>query len=116
MGSLLASSSASSQSAIFEEDYENHYQISIIACTEVKEPEKLIDKDLLKLLGYIKTLPVPDFSELRDKLVEFGDYTRHKTLIWDLDETLIHSQLLPPDQDKQHPSDFIITLKSGTRF
>ena len=55
MGSLLASSSASS-SAIFEDETENHYQTSIIACTVIKEPEQLIDNDFLKLLSYIKTL------------------------------------------------------------
>ena len=87
-----------------------------MACTEIKEAEQLIDKDLMNLLGYIKSLPVPDVSDLRDKCVEFGDYTRHKTLIWDMDETLIHSQLLMPNQETAYNSDFIITLKNGTRF
>eukprot|EP00347_Sterkiella_histriomuscorum_P021312 403334441 len=116
MESLFAGSSQSSVSGIFEEDLENHYQTSIMACTVIKEPEQLIDKDLLNLLGYIKSLPVPDVSDLTDKCVEFGDYTRHKTLIWDMDETLIHSQLLMPNQEKAYNSDFTITLKNGTRF
>lgn len=59
---------------------------------------------------------MPDVSELQDKCVEFGDYIRHKTLIWDMDETLIHSQLLMPTQQTAYNSDFIITLKNGTRL
>lgn len=39
MESLFAGSSASSMSGIFEEDGENYYQNSIMACTKIKEPE-----------------------------------------------------------------------------
>lgn len=62
-----------------------------MACTVIKEPEQLIDKDLMNLLGFIRTLQPPNVSEMQDKCVEFGEFTRHKTLIWDMDETLIHS-------------------------
>jgi TFIIF-interacting CTD phosphatase-like protein len=70
----------------------------------------------MNLLAYIKFLPVPDIADLKDKMVEFGDYTRHKTLIWDMDETLVHTSLLMPDQDTAHNIDFTVTLKNGTRF
>lgn len=59
--------------------------------TQIKEPEDLIDKDLINLLTYIKRLPRPTDQEIASKAVEFGELTRHKTLIFDLDETLIHS-------------------------
>lgn len=45
----------------------------------------------MNLLGYIKSLPVPSDAEIVERQVEFGEFTRHKTLIWDMDETLIHS-------------------------
>ena len=48
--------------------------------------------------------------------MEFGEFTRHKTLIWDMDETLIHAQLLIPNQDFMDLSDFTVTLKNGTKF
>lgn len=97
MESLFAGSSQSSGSGIFEEDTENYYQTSVTACTVIKEPEQLIDKDLINLLSFIKKLPIPHESELKDKLVEFGEFTRHKTLIWDMDETLIHASYVFPN-------------------
>lgn len=69
MESLFAGSSVSSMSGIFEEDNENHYQASIMACTAIKEIEQLIDIDLLNLLGYIKSLPVPNIGDLTGKCV-----------------------------------------------
>ena len=117
MESLFAGSSISSVSGIFEEDTENHYSASIVACTVISEPEQLIDGDLMGLLTFIKTLPVPEFSDLKDKLVEFGDYTRHKTLIWDTDETLVHTFLMMPNMETSgYNQDFIVTMKNGTRF
>jgi hypothetical protein len=62
----------------------------------VKEPEDLIDSDLLNLLSFIKRLSKPTEEEINSKKIEFGEITRYKTLIFDLDETLIHSKLLNP--------------------
>ena len=53
---------------------------------------------------------------MKGRYVEFGEFTRHKTLIWDMDETLIHAQLLIPNQDFMDLSDFTVTLKNGTKF
>ena len=58
----------------------------------VKEPEDLIDRDLINLLTFIKKLKVPTDDEIALRGLEFGEYIRHKTLIFDLDETLIHSK------------------------
>jgi CTD small phosphatase-like protein 2 len=115
MESLFAGSSQNSISGIFEEDTENYYETSVIACTTIKEPEQLIDKDLMNLLSFIKTLPTPPDSNLEGRYIEFGELTRHKTLIWDMDETLIHAQLLMPNQESFN-NDFVITLKNGARF
>lgn len=57
----------------------------------VKEPEDLVDKDLINLLAFIKRLTMPTDADIATKTLEFGELSRHKTLIFDLDETLIHS-------------------------
>ena len=62
----------------------------------VKEPEDLIDKDLVNLLSFIKSMPLPTEEQIASKKLEFGKITRYKTLIFDLDETLIHSRQLEP--------------------
>jgi hypothetical protein len=72
-------------------DGEDTYSLSIIVSAMVKEPEDLIDKDLLNLLSYIKKLQSPSEADIRGKSIEFGEIIRYKTLIFDLDETLIHS-------------------------
>ena len=74
-----------------EYESEDYYNNSILISTQIKEPEDLIDKDLINLLAYIKRLTKPTDSEIAAKSVEFGDLTRHKTLIFDLDETLVHT-------------------------
>ena len=52
------------------------------------------DNDLLNLLNFVSLLHPSTSAELESKSVTFGDITRHKTLILDLDETLIHSRPL----------------------
>jgi hypothetical protein len=62
MDSLFAGSSKSSLGSIMEEmenDKENYYQTSVMACATIKEPEQLIDKDIMNLLSFIKKLKVP---------------------------------------------------------
>lgn len=74
-----------------QDDQENFYQTSVFACVSVTEPEELVDRDLTNLLQFIKKLSAPPMENLKERMIEFGEYTRHKTLIWDMDETLIHS-------------------------
>ncbi len=52
------------------------------------------DNDLLQLLSFVSLLSPSTSAELESKSVTFGEQIRHKTLIFDLDETLIHSQPL----------------------
>ena len=67
------------------------------------------------MLDFIRKLPQPVESDLKPKLVEFGDYTRQKTLIFDMDETLINA--FPIDDKKKKSLDFGIdfefTLPNG---
>lgn len=50
----------------------------------------------------------------------FGEFTRHKTLILDLDETLIHSELMKSyivgSSDDCKENQFIINLEKGVSF
>jgi Dullard-like phosphatase family protein len=93
---LAGSSVDSSMCSMLDGGYENGdlYSQSILVSSMVKEPEDLIDRDLLHLLGYIKRLPLPTEEQIQTKSLEFGEITRYKTLIFDMDETLIHSKLL----------------------
>jgi hypothetical protein len=43
-------------SSILDDDAEDYYSQSIIVSSMVKEPEDLVDKDLLNLLAFIKRL------------------------------------------------------------
>lgn len=52
------------------------------------------DKDLLQLLSFVSLLAPSTIAELESKSVTFGEQIRHKTLILDIDETLIHSRPL----------------------
>lgn len=76
-------------------DYTDLYTQSVMVSGMVKEPEDLIDRDLINLLTYIKTMKIPEQPKCK---VEFGEITRYKTLIFDLDETLIHSTLVADPQ------------------
>lgn len=57
----------------------------------------------------------PSEQDLRSKSVEFGELTRHKTLIFDLDETLIHSTLIT-SKDEVVNKEFEITLANGVKY
>jgi hypothetical protein len=95
---------------------EDMYTRSILLSTEIKEPEDLIDNDLWNMMKFIKKLKQPTEAEIKSKSLELGELLRHKTLIFDLDETLINSQLLSKNESDQRNSnfDFIISLPSGS--
>jgi hypothetical protein len=78
-------------SSILDDEAEDYYSQSIVVSAMVKEPEDLVDKDLINLLAFIKRLTPPSDAVIQSKALEFGELSRHKTLIFDLDETLIHS-------------------------
>lgn len=61
----------------------------------VKDTQKLVDDDLTELLKLCKNFPEPTSEQLKEKALTFGDKKRHKTLILDMDETLIHAEILP---------------------
>ncbi len=87
----IVGESVSSMSSILDDEGEDYYSQSIMVSAMVKESEDLIDSDLLNLLAFIKRMKQPSEAQIATQAIEFGDLTRHKTLIFDLDETLIHS-------------------------
>lgn len=105
-------------SSFFEgdKDNEDEYSNSILLSTQINETDDLIDTDLMNLLGYIRKLRMPTDLEIASKAIEFGQFTRMKTLVFDLDETLIHSQLILPGKEDDTPKDFEIHLSNGGRY
>ena len=87
---------------------EDAFNNSILLTTTIKNSNDLVDADLNNLLKYISKLEIPNLKELENRSVEFGELERQKTLIFDLDETLIHSQLISPDNKSDY--DEIIEL------
>ena len=58
---------------------------------EEKEIHKMHMIQSLQALEYLKGITVPKFEEVKDKLVFLPRQKEHrKTLIFDMDETLIH--------------------------
>ena len=55
----------------------------------------LIDNNLTELLNTMKKFPPPTEEQIHERAVTFGPQKRHKTLIFDMDETLIHAEILP---------------------
>ncbi len=95
------------------------YTNSIIEIVQAKEPSSLVDKDLVNLLRYMSRLSKPSDKEIEERTVSFGELIRQKTLIFDLDETLInsvHLNKLTQAQIDLLPKEFEIITKSNDRF
>ena len=54
--------------------------------------EKLVDDELTNLLLQFDKLPRPEPKDISDRKVQFGPFKRSKTLVLDMDETLIHAK------------------------
>jgi Dullard-like phosphatase family protein len=74
-----------------------------------REMEGLVDDELTTLLLHFDTLPRPTPEELAVKKLTFGTASRQKTLILDMDETLIHAKLKSSVGDSWG-EDFTITV------
>ena len=79
---------------------------------EQKDPQKLVDDDLNELLKICKDMSPPTEDMLKERTVTMGEKKRHKTLILDMDETLIHAEILPEKAKPIKDADFTITLKN----
>lgn len=75
-------------------------------------PESLIDKNLTDLLKMMKGFPPPTQAQIDARAVTFGEMDRHKTLIFDMDETLIHAEIKSQKDPDIEDADFKIQLKN----
>ena len=74
-----------------------------------KDTMELVDDDLKNLLLSFDSLERPTLEKIQELKVEFGPINRQKTLILDMDETLIHAK--PKIKGNEHfDPDFEITL------
>ena len=89
-----------------------------MALTEQKEKgthlDELVDKEMVQLLNVCQRLHCPKLETLSKKFVNFGpNPTNKKTLILDMDETMLHARFLASDKDEQEDDgNFIFTLQS----
>mmetsp|Transcript_12931 Transcript_12931/g.14843 ORF Transcript_12931/g.14843 Transcript_12931/m.14843 type:complete len:221 (-) Transcript_12931:473-1135(-) len=75
-----------------------------------KDTMELVDDDLKKLLLSFDLLERPSAAQIKELKVEFGEISRQKTLILDMDETLIHTKPKIKEYEDFEP-DFEITLE-----
>jgi len=75
-----------------------------------KDAMELVDDDLKKLLLSFDGLQRPTAEQLSELKVKFGDQDRQKTLILDMDETLIHAKPKIKANEDFEP-DFEISLE-----
>lgn len=75
-----------------------------------KDAMELVDDDLKTLLVSFDSLERPTLDKIQELKVEFGPMNRQKTLILDMDETLIHAKPKVKGNEDFEP-DFEITLK-----
>jgi len=113
---FIVNDSVSSGSSFFDDDQEDFYSNSILASTQIKDQEELVDVDLVNLLQYILKMNLPTEEVVKSKSVELGEFTRMKTLIFDLDETLIHSWQITPQKQDEINKEFEIELQSGLKY
>lgn len=93
----------SSDDSLDHEAEEDYLYANLLACQDDSNPksvkentvEALIDKDTKALLRACSHLRVPTIEEVAPKQVLFGEKTKLKTLILDMDETMIHSNFYP---------------------
>ncbi len=77
-----------------------------------KNPQELIDNSLTSTLKKMATFPPSTDELIKERGVEFGESKRHKTLIFDMDETLIHAEIQPKSAKPIEDTDFTIVLKN----
>lgn len=75
-----------------------------------KDAMELVDDDLKKLLISFDSLQRPTADQLKELKIKLGDQDRQKTLILDMDETLIHAKPKIKANEDFEP-DFEITLQ-----
>lgn len=111
---FLADDSDSSEDDIFDEEADTAFKKSLgNAGKDVIAELYNGDSEMTRILKYCISFNAPSFDEIMDKGIEFGELTRHKTLIFDMDETLVHAMITTKDKAASIPQgDFEVGLKS----
>ena len=82
-----------------------------------KDVKNLVDQSMIDLLRACSMLTRPSKSDIELRKVRFGERIRQKTLILDMDETLIHSKFykLNGTEADTIPDGLVIT-ENGAEF
>jgi hypothetical protein len=76
--------------------------------------DELMDLETIQLLRLCSKFKIPNLEDLSDKFVTFGEKTRYKVLVLDMDETLIHAKFLTdPSEEVNDDGDFIVSIASS---
>jgi hypothetical protein len=111
---FLADDSDSSEDDIFDEEADTAFKKSLgNAGKDIISELYDGDSEMTRVLKYCVSFNPPSFDTIMEKGVEFGELTRHKTLIFDMDETLVHAMITTKDKAASIPQgDFEVGLKS----
>eukprot|EP00347_Sterkiella_histriomuscorum_P021704 403333054 len=117
MDDLSLGSSDEGSSVDGDEDDEDRVYQQILASQNspqtVGQVDDLVDKETIDLLRVCARFKYPTEDEISNKFVNFGPRKRNKTLVLDMDETLIHAKFMTsPDQEKNDDGHFTIHLSS----
>ena len=82
-----------------------------------KDVKDLVVKNMIDLLRACAMLTKPSKADIELRKVRFGERIRQKTLILDMDETLIHSKFykLNGDEAETIPDGLVMT-ENGSEF
>ena len=82
-----------------------------------KDAMDLVDEDLKNLLLSFDSLERPTAEKIQELKVEFGPVDRQKTLILDMDETLIHAKpKIPSNEDFEGDYDIVLQDDDGSEL
>lgn len=115
----LVDDSGSDESDDVLEDVDNEearQKMNLLMSQETDDSDllSLVDETTEQHLRLCKGLAPPAQAEIDKRMVSFGKVTRHKTLILDMDETLIHAMIHDPSEEgKIEDCDFSFILPGG---
>ena len=82
-----------------------------------KDVKNLVDQNMIDLLRACSMLTKPSKEDIELRKVRFGERIRQKTLILDMDETLIHSKFYQLNGDEADTiPDGLIMTENGAEF
>jgi len=69
--------------------------------------DDLVDNEMIELLQVCKRLHCPKIEAIASKMINFGETTKTKVLILDMDETMLQAKFIQSDEEaKADDGDF----------